>query len=339
MGLETNDQLKDNATISFHDTADVPDDDKFKFYLEDLITFVFPSSHQHPLAAARLFAFGLYGPLDKNLHIRTGVKGQRILAEYELEEMCMQFEKEDILHIYSQRPRDVGLLTSTEAAMIVNQADAHLKREKGKAMLPRLNKSDIIEIFSDTKRDSFGRISFHEAQDVIVEFRKDRIKRYKLVFPNLTKKKNTSSEDKLSVAEGIRNVDKSEGFSSKTALRKKKTNRMTLKGGTVSEAVAPRTMFKSKEGQTNADLIQERTQYLSKHAFKVTNIDEKQSSEIISNIRLLREAPPYCKDPYEDSKDRVSWNSTSQLTGTGLGSMVKSINSSTSYNKRKVTLY
>ena len=84
MGLETNDQLKDNATISFHDTADVPDDDKFKFYLEDLITFVFPSSHQHPLAAARLFAFGLYGPLDKNLHIRTGVKGQRILAEYEL---------------------------------------------------------------------------------------------------------------------------------------------------------------------------------------------------------------------------------------------------------------
>ena len=223
--------------------------------------------------------------------------------------------------------------------MIVNQADAHLKREKGKAMLPRLNKSDIIEIFSDTKRDSFGRISFHEAQDVIVEFRKDRIKRYKLVFPNLTKKKNTSSEDKLSVAEGIRNVDKSEGFSSKTALRKKKTNRMTLKGGTVSEAVAPRTMFKSKEGQTNADLIQERTQYLSKHAFKVTNIDEKQSSEIISNIRLLREAPPYCKDPYEDSKDRVSWNSTSQLTGTGLGSMVKSINSSTSYNKRKVTLY
>jgi hypothetical protein len=48
--------------------------DKFKFDLESLVQFIFPSSLQHPLASGRLFAFAMYGPLDENLCIRTGAQ-------------------------------------------------------------------------------------------------------------------------------------------------------------------------------------------------------------------------------------------------------------------------
>ena len=81
------------------------DEDRFKFYLDDLLAFVFPTSMQHPLACARLFAFGLCGPLDDKGNIRTGFKGSRIVADYELNQMCLQFEKEDILCIYSKKAR------------------------------------------------------------------------------------------------------------------------------------------------------------------------------------------------------------------------------------------
>ncbi|MGB4191694.1 MAG: hypothetical protein WBJ81_04015, partial [Rickettsiales bacterium] len=79
--------------------------DKFKFDLESLIQFLFPTSLQHPLVAGRLFVFALCGPLDENLCIRTGFQGKRILAEYELEQMCMQMEREDIVQIYLHKSR------------------------------------------------------------------------------------------------------------------------------------------------------------------------------------------------------------------------------------------
>lgn len=122
-------------------------EDRFKFTLNSLLNFVFPVSLQHPLAAGRLFCFALYGPLDVYGNIRTGPKGGRTLADYELEQMCMQLEKEDMLQIYLHRPNDMGLLTSKEQEQIISQADAHLKRAKGKAMLPVLSKQDVIDLF------------------------------------------------------------------------------------------------------------------------------------------------------------------------------------------------
>ena len=90
--------------MDYAEEEDIPYD-KFKFYLDHLIEFIFPTSLQHPLAAARLFAFGMYGPLDEHQQIRTGRKGCRILADYELDQMCLQFEKEDLLLIYSKKAR------------------------------------------------------------------------------------------------------------------------------------------------------------------------------------------------------------------------------------------
>ena len=124
--------------------------------------------------------------------------------------MCIQFEREDILSIYLNKPRDAALLSSAEQEMIISQADGHLKSAKGKAMLPQLSKKDIEKIFEvvisaftfiliyyccklqkitfqSLPRDEYGRYSFHEAQKLIEDYRKERIARYKLMYPKLVK--------------------------------------------------------------------------------------------------------------------------------------------------------
>jgi hypothetical protein len=123
----------------------------FSFDLSDLIDFIFPSNLQHPLTTARLYIFALYGPLDSSGHIRTGRKGSHVLMEYELDEMCQQMEREDLVQIYLHKPNDMGMLSTEEQEAIINQADNHLKKAKGKAMLPQLTKEDIIELFEVRK--------------------------------------------------------------------------------------------------------------------------------------------------------------------------------------------
>ena len=319
--------------------------DRFKFDIESLINFIFPSTLQHPLAAGRLFAFALCGPLDDNLCIRTGFKGNRVLAEYELEQMCLQFEKEDIIQIYLHRPRDLGLLSTAEQEAVVSQADAHLKRAKGKASLPRLWKKDIYELFRDVPRDEFGRISFHEAQNIILKFREDRIKEFKLVFPSIKTKvhdkggSTTTKLPTLSGAETNAGLDdlNATGESQLSATEKKKTKKRLAR---VGESVAPATMFQKMKGLTNPDVIEQTTHYLSKHAFKISDIDQSASASMISNIKLLREVPPYCKNPYPTKGEnaRETWNDNSTMKGVGLGSMVKATASSTTW-KRKTTTY
>lgn len=125
-------------------------EDKFLFNLNDLLTFIFPRNLQHPLAASRLIIFGMYGPLDSSQQLRSGRKGAHVLMEYELDAMCQQIEREDLVQIYLHRARDLGLLSTAEQDMLINQADAHLKKEKGKAMLPKITRDDVIDILSVT---------------------------------------------------------------------------------------------------------------------------------------------------------------------------------------------
>jgi hypothetical protein len=312
--------------------------DRFKFDMDSLLKYLFPTSLQHPMVAGRLFAFALCGPLDDNLCIRTGAQGKRILAEYELEQMCLQFEKEDIVRIYLHKSRDLGLLTSKEQEMIISQADAHLKKEKGKASLPRLWKKDIVELLQDLPRDQWGRLSFHEAQNTILKFREDRIKELKLVYPSIKTKqdKEPVSTTKLPTIQGAETMDEDDDQQA-TTTKKKKKKRLARVGDTV----APPTMFQYMKGQTNPDIIEQTTKYLSKHAFKICDIDAGgQASGMISNIKLLREVPPYCKNPYptKGPNARETWNDNSTMTGVGLGSLVQSVPSSSTW-KRKVTSY
>jgi hypothetical protein len=325
--------------------------DKFKFDLESLVQFIFPKNLQHPLAASRLFVFALCGPLDENLRIRSGYQGKRVVAEYELEEMCVQLEREDIIQVYLHKPSDMGLLTSKEQEAIISQADAHLKRAKGKAMLPRLYRNDIYELFKDLPRDEWGRVSFHDAQNLILKYRGDRIKEFKLVYPSIkTKtadKEGTTSTFKLPAigtesnfnGEGgidLNNTTGTESSNFGQTEKKKRKKRLAR----VGESVAPPTMFQRNKGLTNPDIIEQTTNYLSKHAFKISDIDQAATSSVISNIKLLREVPPYCKNPYstEGPSAREQWNDNSTMTGVGLGSMVQASSSSSTW-KRKVTVY
>jgi hypothetical protein len=69
------------------------------------------------------------------------------VMDYELDAMCTQYEREDVIQIYLHRASDMGMLSPAEEEAIIAQADGHLKAAKGKAMLPRLTKDDIYAIF------------------------------------------------------------------------------------------------------------------------------------------------------------------------------------------------
>lgn len=70
-----------------------------KVDVQELLEFIFPKSLQHPLSTGRLYAFALYGPLDSNSELRSGYNGQRVVSTWEIDTMCLQFEREDILQV------------------------------------------------------------------------------------------------------------------------------------------------------------------------------------------------------------------------------------------------
>ena len=110
---------------------------------------------------------------------------------------------------------------------IIQQADSHLKKAKGKSMLPILTKPALLELLDDLPRDDSGRLNFHDIQTKVEKYRHDRIQEYKLVYPSI--KGNTLPLRLVKVP-------------------MQKTAR-------VSAAVAPPTMFQSMKGSTNSDVI------------------------------------------------------------------------------------
>lgn len=71
-----------------------------KVDVKELLEFVFPTALQHPLSTGRLYAFGMYGPLDENTKLRAGHNGKRVVSAWEIDTMCLQFEREDILQVW-----------------------------------------------------------------------------------------------------------------------------------------------------------------------------------------------------------------------------------------------
>ena len=121
---------------------------KFQVDVNDVIDFIFPEMLQHPLAAGRLFCYGLYGPLDENNDMRTGPRGVHKTSVWELDQMCLQVEREDIMAIYMKKRCDIGLLSIEEQESIILQADSKLKKAVGKSMLPHITKDDVYSIFA-----------------------------------------------------------------------------------------------------------------------------------------------------------------------------------------------
>ena len=222
--------------------------DKFQITLTEILGFVFPSILQHPMAVGRLVVYGLYGPLV-NGRIKAGSRGKHDLMSWEIDEMCIQIEREDMLQVYLHKGQSFESLSRSEQDALINQADQHLKCAKGQAMLPQVTKEEINDLFSVDDFDSCdffiadlvvlmpqhlqdedGYLSFHEVQKVIEKFRIDRINQFKLAYPLLTR----SHRSRRQITQEI---------SSKK------------KYAVASPTIAPPSMFQKNVGLTNADII------------------------------------------------------------------------------------
>ena len=88
---------------------------------------------------------------------------------------------------------------------------------------------------------------FHESQNMIFKYRAERIKQYKLVFPQLTTKEkhdNSSGEHLPKISNTNNTADESQ------LIRKR-----PVRKSRVGSSVAPVTMFQKMKGNTNPDLI------------------------------------------------------------------------------------
>lgn len=292
--------------------------------LDDIINFVFPPTLQHPLAAARLVVYGMYGPLVSG-ELRSGSKKAHIISTWELNAMCLQIEREDILNIYLHKGQKFELLSRLEQDALINQADVQLKKAKGKASLPQITKTDIRDLLHSVSKDGLGGIlAFHEVQKKIIAFREEqRVSKYKLVYPNLATTSHSST-----------------GMGGEAAASTKRFT--STRGLHASAAVADPAMFLKGVGQSDADRVGETGKLLSKHAFKICNLETANDPTLAANVRMLRgnAIGPSFSDPYESrngSRVKARWDDTSNMTAVQVGSLVLAAPSATTW-KRKATM-
>ena len=89
-----------------------------------LMDFIFPRGVQHPLTRGRLFAFALYGPLDRHSRLRSGTKGEHVVTTRELDTMCRTIAREDILAVYANG----GLSPEEEEEPMLSPREVMMRR-------------------------------------------------------------------------------------------------------------------------------------------------------------------------------------------------------------------
>jgi hypothetical protein len=81
---------------------------------------------------------------------------------------------------------------------------------------------------------------------------------------------------------------------------------------------------------------------MNHHSFKIAELDQLHSHELISNVRLIREMKPKFEDPYVKSRSQTrvkpEWNKTGNMKGANIGSLVNTAPSTTTW-KQKFTSY
>jgi saccharopepsin len=282
--------------------------------LEALIRFIFPTELQHAMSTGRLLAFGFYGPLDADAKLRSGHKGSHVVGRWELDTMCRQFEREDILQVYMPDGKSSSSLSAEESEQLLAQADSRLKMAKGKAMMQQVTEEEVRSLFDDLKRSDEGLLLFHEMQERIVEFRKESIQRNKVIFPDL--------------------ISHSIGKKKKTGRRQQA---VTVKrtSGKVSSDVAPATMFEANKGYNPMELATQTNRLLATRAYQICDIEHGNSPSLTSNVRLVRET--CTKTRPENVQHPKVWDSYCAKRGTHMGAFVNSAKSSTTV-KRSTTI-
>ncbi|CAM9674238.1 unnamed protein product, partial [Scytosiphon promiscuus] len=333
-----------------------------KVNVEELLDFIFPKSLQHPLSTGRLYAFGMYGPLDSDANLRAGHQGQRVVSTWEIDTMCLQFEKEDILKVYLSGGRPLFALNDAQKQEVIAQADSHLKTAKGRGYRRQVTRAEVVQLLSDLARDLEGLVSFHDAQEVIVGYREKQIARFKVIFPQLVtgSAKNKQHRAVALPADSIGSEDVAAcfaeqvigpggGYMNETVARRAKVcNTLTSAGRTLrgrpredrakqgggkgrmakfSTDVAPAEMFIKDVGLTPAGVASQTSKLLSMRAYKVGNIADGNDPGLTQNVKLIRE------DKLLEAGQRT-WDSYACLRGYNIGGHVESARSSTTAKRK-----
>ena len=194
-------------------------------------------------------------------------------------------------------PNGSSGLTNTERQFILNQASLDHKTPKGKAHLPQMTRSDFHKLIHKKADFESDEISFHELQKIILKYRQWRIKKLRHNEPI------KSIPDKISENETL----------------------LATLNHLESEIQKLKPPQEINENTTLHGILDP-----SRPASNVS---------LRANLMLLRRSERDRK--LDAAKDRLmketSWDSTSNLKGTGLPSMVGDL--SLKSTRRKYTLY
>jgi hypothetical protein len=127
--------------------------------------------------------------MSKVLHMRGGFKGKKIVNKIEINQMCQQIEKDDILNAY-HRNHDGSTLEEQ------NQFLSLIKREENvKKACRNLTRDEIINVFKEYASGSgclTAPMSYYDARKAINKHRAARVKMLGLMYPE--KKKNVKKQ-------------------------------------------------------------------------------------------------------------------------------------------------
>ena len=284
-------------------TMNTPRPKSHRVDLDRVLEFLFPRGLQHPLVAGRLIAYGMYGPLDDNLCLHSGEKGMHVVQGYELDTMCDQFEKEDVMQVYMSANRQLASLSLSEKADLLEGAHRSTKTTRGKlpcqmsnSQMPAFNAEQIVELFARLERDEDGRISFHDMQQEIVRFRHDRIKMLREMDIH-GKIKEPPSWILIETDPQLKAKKMREKYSIELSDEVKRTKKIANRklGGPgrgralVSNFVAPPTMFIKNEGFTPNEAAGYTNKMLSTRVYKMANLGpDMHNPGLVHNVYLMR---------------------------------------------------
>jgi len=219
-------------------------------HIDDLLSFCFPRSEQHPASTGRLLVYGEFGPLDERGEIHCGLKGEHSLNKNEIETMARYIDASDLLYIYVGN----SILSDEEEVEVIKQADPRLRGEK------QLSRDQVVALFEDLDVDEDGCLSFHEVQQTTFRFREERIQRWKRMAAN-------------SVHKNVK--------LSKKELEERARHERALK-------IASHLVQQPEPKIDANDSFLQTSKLLHRHSFKICLMEEKNAPSLVQNVRILR---------------------------------------------------
>lgn len=271
--------------------------------ISELLAFLFPAGFQHPLVAGRLIAFGMYGPLDSKLQLCSGERGMHKVQGYELNAMCDQFEREDIIQVYISPSRPLATLSSVEKAEMLEGANRNTKTTRGRLsqqmnnpQMPAFTAEQVVELFASCPRAEDGTYTFHDMQARVVQFRADRIRMLremdihgKVKDPPQWIMIETDPQLKARDMRAKYAIEMDEGMKATQAVSKRKLGGPGKGKARVSHFVAPETMFIKNEGFTPNEAAGATNKLLSSRVYKMANMSEMNDPGLVQNVQLMRQ--------------------------------------------------